>query len=256
MNFLNKVVLITGATGGIGKATAKAFADEGAKLVLVSRRMEVLKDIARELNLKEGNYLLISADVSKEEEVQKYVQMTKDTFGRIDVFFNNAGSVGAVELFADYPSEALESIINLNLKGTFWGLQYVLRVMLEQQSGSVVNMSSVGGLIGGLSHTSGYIATKHAIVGITKSAAAEYAKNGIRINAVCPAQINTDMMRTIESGINPEDSKSAQEILASDIPMGRYGDPSEVANAVLFLASEKASFITGVALPIDGGLLA
>jgi NAD(P)-dependent dehydrogenase (short-subunit alcohol dehydrogenase family) len=255
MCFLNKVVLITGATGGIGKETAKAFASEGAKLALVDLEMESLETAAKELGLTEENYILIAADVTEEEQVRGYVQRTKDYFGKIDVFFNNAGIEGAISLLADYPNEAFDRIINVNLKGVYLGLKYVLRVMKEQSCGSIVNMASVAGLKG-LPQTSAYNAAKHAVVGFTKSAAVEYAKNGIRVNAVCPAMINTRMMRSIEKGLCPENPGAALEAFKDILPMGRYGEPWEVAAPVLFLASEAASFITGVALPVDSGLIA
>lgn len=255
MSFANKVVLITGAAGGIGKETVKAFASEGAKLALVDLNRDALQQTAQDLELKEGNYLLLPANVAKEEQVQDYVQKTKDTFGRIDVFFNNAGVEGAISLITDYPTEALNTVIDVNFKGAFWGLKYVLRVMAEQKSGSIVNMASIAGLKG-MPYTSVYVATKHAVVGFTKSAAIEYATSGIRVNAVCPAMVNTRMMESIEQGISPDNPNAAKDELLKGLPMGRYSEPREIADVVLFLASDKASFLNGIAMPIDSGMIA
>jgi len=255
MSFADKVVLITGAAGGIGSATVKLFAEKGAKVSLVDLRMGDLERTAKELNLQEGKYLLIPADVAKEEEVIKYVTKTKEHFGRIDVFYNNAGIEGAISDLANYPSDVFNKVVDINIRGAFFGLKYVLQVMLEQKSGSIINCSSIGGLKG-MPGTSAYVASKFAIIGMTKTAAKEYATQGIRVNAICPAMINTRMMRSIEQGINPEDAVTAKSLFEKDIPMGRYGEPEEVARAVLFLASEEASFITGVALPVDGAFTA
>lgn len=255
MSFANKVVLITGAAGGIGKVTARAFAREGARLGLVDLDLAALEKTARELDLPEGSYLLIPADVTKEEQVQGYVQKVKDTFGRIDVFFNNAGIEGAVALTTDYPSDDFDRVIAVNLKGVFLGLKYVLRVMAEQKSGSIINTSSIAGLKG-LPNTCAYNASKYAVIGFTKTAAVEFARSGVRVNAVCPALVNTRMMRSLEKGFSPADPEAAKRALTEKVPMGRYSEAEEVAEAVLFLASEKASFTTGTIMPVDGGLSA
>ncbi|MEG6567927.1 SDR family NAD(P)-dependent oxidoreductase [Thermoanaerobacterium saccharolyticum] len=255
MTFQDKVVLITGAAGGIGKETAKSFAAEGAKLALVDLNMDALEKAAQDLNLQKENYLLICADVSKEEQVQQYVKKAKDHFGKIDVFFNNAGVEGKVAPITDYPSDSLDLIIDVNIKGVFYGLKYVLRVMKEQGFGSIINTSSIAGLKG-MPNTSAYNASKAAVIALTKTAAVEYAGLGIRVNAVCPALVNTRMMRSLEKEFNPEDSQAAKEFLTKSVPLGRYSEPKDVSEAVLFLASEKASFITGIALEVVGGMTA
>jgi len=255
MEFLNKVVLITGAAGGIGRETAKAFAKEGAKLSLVDVNFEALEQLSKELNLEEDKYLLIAADVTKEEQVERYVNETVKKFGRIDIFFNNAGVEGKVAPITEYPSDALDLVIDVNIKGVFYGLKYVLRVMKEQKSGSIINTSSIAGLKG-LPNTSAYNASKAAVISLTKTAAVEFAPFGIRVNAVCPALVNTRMMRELERGFNPENPELARELLAKSVPLGRYSEPEDVVNAVLYLASDKASFITGIALEVVGGMTA
>ncbi|PLR87828.1 MULTISPECIES: SDR family NAD(P)-dependent oxidoreductase [Bacillus] len=255
MSFSDKVVLVTGAAAGIGKESVKAFADQGAKVVLVDLDIGTLKATAKELELQEGNYLLVAADVSKEEEVEQYVQKTVEQFGSIDVFFNNAGVEGKVLPITDYPAETLDLVLNVNVKGVFFGLKHVLRIMKEQKSGAVINNSSVAGLSGS-PNVSAYIASKHAVIGLTKAAAVEVAQFGVRVNAVCPSPVNTRMMRSLESGFSPDDAEAAKEQLTQTIPLKRYGESADVANLVLFLASEQASFITGVACPVDGGLTA
>ncbi len=250
----DKVVIISGAANGIGKEAVKGFANQGAKVALVDLNMAALEKVAQEFNLRKGSYLLLPADVSKEEQVQQYVQKTKDTFGKIDVFFNNAGVEGAINLITDYPAEALEAVVNVNIKGVFYGLKYVLRVMAEQKSGSIINTSSIGGLKG-MPTTSAYVASKHAIIGLAKSAALEFAGSGVRVNAICPAMTNTRMMRSIESGTS-DDPNAVKDQFIGMIPLGRYGEPNDIVQAVLFLASENASFITGAVLAVDGGFTA
>lgn len=255
MSFIDQIVLITGAAGGIGKEAANVFANEGATLALVDLYQSDLEKVVQELNLQKHKYLLLPADVTKEEQVEKFVQKTKASFGKIDVFFNNAGIEGKVAPITDYPSDIFETVMNVNVMGVFYGLKHVLRVMKEQKYGSVINTSSIGGLRG-FPGTSAYIASKFAIIGLTKTAALESAGDGIRVNAICPAPINTRMMRDLEKGMAPENPDAAIERFLSIIPMGRYGEPQEVAKAVRFLASKEASFITGTALEVDGGLLA
>jgi 3alpha(or 20beta)-hydroxysteroid dehydrogenase len=259
MSFVNKIVLITGASSGIGKETARAFAEEGAKLALVSRKLDDLEKTAQDLKLKEGDYLLLPANVTNEEQVQNFVQKTKDTFGRIDVFFNNAGTGGPVGFLLDFPAEDFDLVLDTNFKGAFWGLKYVLQVMVEQKSGAIINHSSIGGLKG-MPRASVYNATKHAVIGLTKTAAVEYGPHGIRVNAICSSKINTRMMQRMmhdmEKMISPDNLEAAKEAFRQSVPLRRFGEPREVADAVVFLASDKASYISGVALPIDGGQMA
>ncbi|MHB1256525.1 MAG: SDR family NAD(P)-dependent oxidoreductase [Dethiobacteraceae bacterium] len=254
MEFMDKVVLITGATGGIGSAVTRLFAENGAKLALVSTSEAAAEKMAVGLGFKQDNYLAIAADVSKEEDVKKYVDATLVKFGRIDVFFNNAGVEGKVQSIVDTTADNLAHVLGVNLYGVYYGLKHVLKVMLEQQSGSVINTASVAGLKGfpGLAP---YVASKHAVVGITRSAALEVVGKGVRINAICPAPVDTRMMRSIEEALaeNPAD---ARKIFEEAVPMGRYATSQEIAELAYFLASAKSSYITGGIYPIDGGTMA
>lgn len=250
MEFKDKVVLITGAAGGIGAATAREFAKEGAKLALVDLSMDALEDLAKTLNT--DDYLLVTADVRDEEQVKNYVDKTVERFGRIDVFINNAGINGGFHPITEQPTENLKNVIEVNLYGAYWGLKYVLQVMKKQKSGSVVNMASVGGLIGSPG-MSAYIASKHALIGINKCAAIEVVDYGIRVNAVCPSGVDTDMMKRIETNAFGKSDEETREAFAAGVPMKRYATPEEVAHVMLFLASDKASFLTGQYVRIDGG---
>jgi len=253
MRFQDKVVIITGAAGGIGKATAKAFAEEGALLALVDLQQSALDEAVRELNLAAGKYVTIAADVTQEPMVQQYVEQTVKQFGKIDVFFNNAGIEGKYAFLTEQKADDFSKVMDVNVKGVFYGLKHVIQAMKQRRSGAIVNTASVAGLIGspGLGP---YIASKHAVVGLTKTAALEYAEWGIRVNAICPAPIHTRMMRSIEEGAAPGRGKEMQKQYKAAIPMKRYGEPHEVAQLVLFLASDQASYITGAAYPIDGGM--
>lgn len=255
LDFTNKVVLITGAAGGFGVDAAKSFAQRGAKLALVDLSMEALEGVAKETGLSADKYLLVATDVSKEDNIVNYVNKTKEKFGRIDIFFNNAGIEGVVSKLADYPSDIFNKVIDINVKGGYLGMKYVLQVMREQKCGSVINVSSVAGLAG-MPDLSAYVTSKFAIIGMTRSAAVENAPLGIRINAICPAMINTRMMRSVEQGMGGEEAAQAKAAFEQAIPLGRYGEVEEISSLVMYLASDEASFITGVFLPIDGGFTA
>ncbi|MCM3584662.1 SDR family oxidoreductase [Mesobacillus maritimus] len=255
MSFQNKVVVITGAAGGIGQEAVKTFAENGAKVVLVDLNQEALDQVVTELDLKEGTYLTVAADVSKEDQVRSYVEKATAAFGSIDVFFNNAGIEGKVLPISEYPSEVFEQVLDVNVKGAFYGLKYVMPIMKAKKGGSIINTASVAGL-GGTPGVSAYITSKHAVIGLTKTAALEGAADGIRVNAVCPSPVNNRMMRSLESGFSPENAEAAQQNFAAAIPLGRYAENSDIVNLVYFLASDKASFITGAIYPVDGGMRA
>ncbi|QGT98699.1 Oxidoreductase, short-chain dehydrogenase/reductase family [Candidatus Syntrophocurvum alkaliphilum] len=252
MEFKNKVALVTGAAGGIGEETIRLLIERGAKVSLVDLQQKAIDDVVAKLNLKEGDYITATADVSNEAEVQSFVKKTKDTFGRIDFFFNNAGIEGEFGLIKDTKTENIDKVFNVNVKGVYYGLKYVIPIMLEQKYGSIVNNASVAGIIGSPGMAP-YVGSKHAVIGITKSAALEVAEFGVRVNAVCPGPINNRMMRSIEEGWAPGAGEQVKEQLEAGIPMKRYGESEEVAELVLFLASDRSVYITGVYYSIDGG---
>lgn len=250
MSFSDKVVLITGAAGGIGIAAAKAYAKEGAKLALVDLSKEALEKAAQEINA--SDMLLLTADVSKEEDVKQYVEDTKSKYGRIDVFLNNAGINGAFATIDEQTAENYQAVFGVNVMGAFFGLKYVLKIMKEQKSGAIVNTASNGGLIGAPG-MSAYAASKHAVIGLNKTAALEAAPFGIRVNAVAPSGVDTAMVHAIEANAMPGNEDEAGKQFKASVPMNRYATAEEIANLMVFLSSESASFITGAYYRIDGG---
>lgn len=255
MRFVGKTVVITGGAGGIGKTTAKAFAKEGAHLVLVDMNEDALINVVKELDLEESRIHTVTADVTNEADVKRYVDESVEKFGKIDVFFNNAGFEGPVSFIKDTSYEQFKKVIEVNVYGVFLGLKHVLNAMMNSGGGAVINTISNAGFIGspGMGH---YIASKHAAVGLTKTAALEHAVNGIRVNGIAPAAIDTNMLAQIERNLSPENQEEVRKQIQSSIPMHRYGQPEEVAKVVLFLASDDASFVTGATYPVDGGALA
>ncbi|MDD4036288.1 MAG: SDR family NAD(P)-dependent oxidoreductase [Bacilli bacterium] len=251
--FKNKVVVITGATGGIGSTIVSMLAKDGAKLVLVDLSLAKLEKLSKDLGLTTDNYLLVEADVSKEEQVKKYVDKAVEKYGTIDAFINNAGVEGKVASIMETTSDNLDLVLNVNVKGVYYGLKYVMPVMIENKKGSIVNTSSVAGLMGspGLAP---YVASKHAVIGITKTAALEVAPFNVRVNAVCPGPVDNRMMESIEEGTLPGHGNDIRDEFRKIIPMGRYSTNEEVANLMLFLISDKAIGITGVSYRVDGGM--
>ena len=245
----NKVVLITGGSGEIGKATAKLFLAEGAKVMLVARREEKLRATIKELNSENLEYC--AADVSKVQDVQKYTKATLSKFKGIDIFFNNAGIEGTVKPFAEYPNTAFDSVIDKNLKGVWFGCKYVIPKMND--GGSVIITSSVAGLKG-FSGLGAYVASKHGVVGIMRVAAIEFAERKIRVNTIHPGPVNTRMMRAIEESISPSHAEDVKKDFEKDILFKRYAEPEEIAQSVLFLASDASTYITGITHIIDGGM--
>lgn len=250
--FAGKVALITGAAGGIGRAAAVRFAAEGADVALVDLADSALDETVKAVSDAGGRSLPIAADVTHAEDVQRYMDKTKRRLGGIDCFFNNAGIEGFVGSLLEYPDDIFDRVIAVNLKGVFLGMKHVIPALLERGGGAVVNTASVAGLRGS-GTLFAYVASKHAVVGMTRSAAQELGRRGIRVNAVCPSPIETRMMRALERGINPDAPELVKEQLAQRNPMGRYGEPEEVAAFVAFLCSDDASFINGGIYPIDGG---
>ena len=250
----NKVALITGGAAGIGLDTARLFLNEGAKVALVDLNDTDLTKAAESL-AGLGDVLTISADVSSVEDSARYVGETVGRFGRIDVFFNNAGIEGRVAPLIDQTIEDFDRVIAVNVRGAFLGLRHVLPVMIGQKAGSVINMSSIAGLKGS-PNIAPYITSKHAVVGLTKAAAIEAAGVGVRVNSVHPSPVNTRMMRSLEEGFHPGHGAEVKEQLQNTIPLGRYGESEDIAKLVLFLASDEAAFITGAQYPVDGGMSA
>lgn len=247
----DKVVIITGGAAGIGMATAKLFLKEGGKVLLVDRNEQGLKEIAQQLNHLNIAYCV--ADVSIAIDVKRYVKEALDTFGKIDVFFNNAGIEGTSKPIAEYPEEIFDKVIAVNLKGVWLGCQYVIPKMSD--GGSVIITSSVAGLKGfpGLGP---YAASKHGVIGIMRTAAQEFAARGIRVNTIHPGPVHTEMMRRIEAKVSPDNETEAQKGFEALVPFGRYAEADEIADLVLFLATDASKYITGGTYLIDGGMLA
>lgn len=245
----NKVAVITGGSGAIGATTAQLFLNEGAKVVLVDINEEALHKVASELDNQNVSY--IAADVTKATDVQKYVRHTVDTFGKIDVFFNNAGIEGVVKPIAEYPEEVFDKLIAVNVKGVWLGIKYVLPEMND--GGSIINTSSVAGLVGS-PNVSAYVTSKHAVIGITRTVANEAAPRGIRVNSIHPSPVDNRMMRSLEEGFAPGAAEAAKKGFEEAIPLKRYATNEDIANGVLFLASNESKFITGTKLVIDGGM--
>ncbi|MCT9931798.1 glucose 1-dehydrogenase [Planotetraspora sp. A-T 1434] len=244
--FAGKTAFVTGGGSGIGRATALAFAAEGALVTVAGRTPETLKETVRLIEADGGSARHVVTDVSDESAVQAAVEAAVGDTGRLDFAVNNAGYDGEFQLTTDYSTEMLDRMIAVNVRGVFLSMKYELRQMTAQGFGSVVNMSSGAGLVG-VPGFSGYTATKAAEIGMTKSSALEAAPYGIRVNALCPGLVDTPMIATVDP--NEEPMKS---IIAAH-PLGRIASANEIADAVVWLCSDKAGFITGVALPIDGG---
>jgi NAD(P)-dependent dehydrogenase (short-subunit alcohol dehydrogenase family) len=245
-----KVVIITGASSGIGKAAAHAFAKEGAKMVLSDVNDDDGEDLAESIRKHGGECIYVHCDISKPDQVKGMVAAAVEQFGRLDIAYNNAGIEGKMGFTADGTEENFDRVIGINLKGVWACMKYEIPEMLKNGRGVIVNCSSIAGVIGSQGLPV-YVASKHGVIGLTKNAALEYAKEGIRINAVCPAGVHTPMLdRIIES------SPGLGEQMDAMHPIGRAARPEEIAEAVLFLCSERASFITGHELLVDGGFTA
>lgn len=246
-DFEGKVALVTGGGTGIGKATAIAFAREGAKVVIGNRNTEAGEAVVASISENGGEASFLRTDVSSEADVKALVNHAVSRYGRLDVAFNNAGIGGAAGPLAEQTTENFDKVIDINVKGVWLAMKYEIQAMLERGGGAIVNNSSVGGLLG-FSGVSIYSASKHAVMGLTKSAALEYSAHGIRVNAVNPAVIRTPMAEGLA-----RTHKIETDDFARMHPIGRIGEPHEVADAVLWLCSDKASFVTGTATCVDGG---
>jgi NAD(P)-dependent dehydrogenase (short-subunit alcohol dehydrogenase family) len=244
----DKVALVTGGTSGIGRTTAIAYAQQQAKVVVVGRRMDEGEETVRLIKEAGGEAIFVQADVTKEADVKAMVDKAVDVFGRLDIAFNNAGTVGENPSLIEQTEAEYDRTMNVNVKGVWLSMKYEIAQMLKQGSGSIVNTASAVGVVA-LPSVPLYTASKHAVVGLTKAAALQYAKAGIRINVVAPAAIETDMFEAAWAD-------EAKAYMTGLHPIGRVGTPLEVANAVLFLSSDLASFTTGETLMVDGGYVA
>ena len=248
LDFSGKVALVTGASAGMGLATARAFAEAGAAVVLADVREEAVNAAAQQLVASGHQALAIRCDVSDDAQVAAMVQQTIGAFGRLDAAFNNAGVMARVAPTGDSTREDWDRVIGINLRGVWSCMKHELQQMERQRSGAIVNNASVGAITGNPGIAS-YIASKHGVVGLTRTAALEYVRHGIRVNAVNPGTIDTQIARDVVKG----DAQAYAEMV-SKIPMGRVGQPEEIAAAVLWLCSPGASYVVGQALTVDGGL--
>jgi NAD(P)-dependent dehydrogenase (short-subunit alcohol dehydrogenase family) len=246
-----RVAVVTGAAGIIGTATIRLLAARGARIVAVDRREQDLRTAIRDLPAS-AQALAVTADVSDESEVADYVRAAVDQFGAIDVFYNNAGIEGDITPITKYPLEMFRRVLDVNVVGVFLGLKHVLPVMLKQNSGSIINTGSIAGLIGS-PEIAVYSASKHAVIGLTKSAAMECSATAVRVNCVCPGLIDSRMLSAIIEGRNPGNAPVPNERIVERIPARRLGHAAEVASVVAFLASDEASYVSGAAYTVDGG---
>jgi NAD(P)-dependent dehydrogenase (short-subunit alcohol dehydrogenase family) len=248
--FDGKVAVVTGGSYGIGRAAAVAFATRGAKVVIADWLEDKEQETLKQINAAGGQAIFIACDVSKNQDVKSMIDKTIATYGRLDLAFNNAGIEGATANTGECTEENWDKTININLKGIWLCMKHELPYMLQQGKGAIVNCASVAGLIG-FPGLPAYVVSKHGVVGLTKTAALENAKQNIRINAVCPGVIHTDMIDRITGK-----DKEVEKTYVSMEPMSRMGKPEEVAEAVMWLCSDAASFVTGHSMPVDGGWIA
>lgn len=245
-----KVALVTGGSSGIGRATALLFAQEGAKVVVADVTVSGGEETVQMIKAAGGDAIFVKADMAKAAEVEAMIQKTVATYGRLDCAHNNAGIEGATKKTHEYDEAEFDRVITINVKGVWLCMKYQIPQMLKQGGGAIVNTASDAGLLG-VPQMPAYVASKHAVVGLTKTAALEYAKVGIRVNAVCPGVIKTPMVDRI-TGQRP----GRAERMAAAEPIGRMGKPEEIAAAVVWLCSDASSFVTGLPMAVDGGIAA
>lgn len=246
----DKVALVTGASSGIGRATALVFAREGAKVVVADLNVVGGQETVQLVKAAGGEAVFVETDVAQAASVEAMVQTSLDTYGRLDCAHNNAGVEGVLSRTAEQTEQDWEPVIRINLKGVWLCMKYELPHMVQQGSGAIVNTASGAGLIG-VKRMAAYVASKHGVIGLTKTAALEYAKSGVRVNAVCPGVIQTAMVERV-SGRRPD---VLEKMIAAE-PIGRSGQPEEIAESVVWLCSDAASFVTGHAMAVDGGAVA
>lgn len=250
--FNGQVAIVTGAATGIGRATALALARAGARVLVVDLQPESGEITAAQARDYGSEASFVQADISQADQVANYVRKAVDTWGRIDVLMNNAGWQGDITALVDYTDEQFDRVMAINVRGTYLGMKHTLPVMIRQQRGAVVNTGSLASYTG-TRMLAPYTASKHAILGLTRATALEVAREGIRINAVCPGPVDTPMLRDIEAAQAPGQADTLRQRRSASIPDGRYASPDEVANLMLYLASDLASHITGQGIQINGG---
>ena len=248
--FDGKVLVVTGGGGGIGRAVAERFASEGARVALVDVDIAGLEQTADAVRRAGGESLVIRADVTRADDVQRYVGEAVGRLGGIDFFHNNAGVLGDMAPLVEYSEQTFDRVIGVNVKGVWLGMKYVAPAM-RTPGGAIVNTASIAGMMGSRNIVA-YTASKHAVLGLTRTAALELAPRGIRVNAICPAPIETSMAKQLESVAGP----AMRERLTATLPLRRYGEPAEVAGLVAFLCSADAAYITGGLYTVDGGATA
>ena len=248
-----KVAVITGGAGGIGRSAAQAFVAAGADVLLVDRDASALKEAAQQIG--SNRVATCVADVTQPESTQAYVRAAVERFGGIDIYLANAGIEGKVLPIVDYDVETFDQVLAVNVRGVWLGLKYVIPEIARRGGGSIVITSSVAG-VGGSAGVAPYVTSKHAVIGLMRSAALECAPLKIRVNTVNPSPVETRMMRSLEEGLMPGQQAAAHEALRQRIPLGRYAEPDDIARVMLFLASDDAGFLTGGVYMADGGMTA
>lgn len=253
--FRDKTVLITGASGGMGSATALSFYEEGANLILTDCKENEMNKFLKEKNLEKNRCLCVSCDVTKESQVKAVVKKGIEKFGQIDHLVNCAGIDGRMAYIADMEEKDFDVIMDVNVKGTFFFMKHTLKEMRKRKKGTIVNIASIAG-VSASRRKPLYCASKHAVNGLSKSAALEYVDEGIRVNSVCPGSVDTAMIRSMEEHAFPGEPEKARADFTKGIPMKRYAKPQEIADFILFLSSDKSTYITGNCYTIDGGIVA
>jgi NAD(P)-dependent dehydrogenase (short-subunit alcohol dehydrogenase family) len=251
--FENKVAIVTGAAGGIGRAVAVRLARDGAKVLASDLKDAPIDETAAAVEAAGGEVATAAHDVTRWDDWQRVISEATSRFGGVDFLVNNAGIEGQVASIEDGSPEVFDQVMAVNVKGVFLGIKAAIPEMRKRGGGSIVNLASVAGLIGE-AVIAPYVASKHAVLGLTKSAAVGYGPEGIRINAVCPSPIETRMMRALETGVAPGNETDVKEAFEQRIPLRRYGTPDEVAAVIAFLCSDDARFVSGSSYTVDGGM--
>ena len=253
--FDGKIAIVTGGAGDIGRAVATRLLDEGASVMIVDLDQGAVDAAVKDLAGKSQKVAGCTADVTCAKDTASYVAATHEAFGGVDILINNAGIEGVVAPLESYPEDSFDQVIAVNVRGVFLGMKYVVNAMRARGGGAIVNLASVAGLSGSPGMVA-YNASKHAVIGMTRSAAKSLGPDRIRVNAVCPSPIRGRMMASLESGLSPDDPATVHETLAASIPLQRYGEPAEVASLITYLCSPDAQFMTGGYHTVDGGMTA